>query len=264
MRNTDGGSYLKIPMWWVGTLLMVLGELGNLVAYSLAKPSLISPLGAVSVVINVPVAWIVLGEKASFRNVCGCVMCVLGGYGIVGVVANGETERDTLSVADFQEMAFRPAFMVFLVISVFESLDLICSLRQTVMCYITVCSLLGGVTVLSIKAVTSFLILTMQGNNQLVYALPYALLPILFVTLLLQVQYLNKAIAEFGTSQVVPVYYVIFTSWAVLGSAILYGDLNETTTEHLFIFAGSFLATSVGVYLVACQEDDGVKNDGQL
>ena len=35
MRNTDGGSYLRIPMWWFGTLLMILGELGNLVAYSL-------------------------------------------------------------------------------------------------------------------------------------------------------------------------------------------------------------------------------------
>ena len=35
MRNTDGGSYLRIPMWWLGTLLMILGELGNLVAYSL-------------------------------------------------------------------------------------------------------------------------------------------------------------------------------------------------------------------------------------
>ena len=35
MRNRDGGSYLMIPMWWMGTLLMILGELGNLVAYSL-------------------------------------------------------------------------------------------------------------------------------------------------------------------------------------------------------------------------------------
>ena len=63
-------------------------------AYSLAKPSLISPLGAVSVVVNVPVAWMVLGEKASFRNLCGCVMCVVGGYGIVDVVATNSPERE--------------------------------------------------------------------------------------------------------------------------------------------------------------------------
>eukprot|EP00802_Teleaulax_amphioxeia_P020325 Tamp_20603.p1 GENE.Tamp_20603~~Tamp_20603.p1 ORF type:complete len:318 (+),score=47.72 Tamp_20603:43-996(+) len=261
MRNTDGGSYLKIPMWWTGTLLMILGELGNLVAYSLAKPSLISPLGAVSVVVNVPMAWIVLGEKASFRNMCGCAMCVLGGYGIVGVVATNSPEREAMTVREFEDLAWRPMFMVFLLISTMESVDLILSRRQTVMSYITVCSLLGGVTVLSIKAVTSFLILTLQGQNQLVFAMPYFLLPILIVTLLLQVQYLNKAIAQFGTGEVVPTYYVIFTSWAVLGSAILYGDLNETTPHQLFVFIASLVATSVGVYLVAYQEAPA-KHDG--
>jgi hypothetical protein len=55
-RDAIGGR-----RWWAGTLLMILGELGNLVAYSLAKPSLISPLGAVSVVVNVPVAYLVRG-----------------------------------------------------------------------------------------------------------------------------------------------------------------------------------------------------------
>ncbi len=39
-------------------------------------------------------------------------------------------------------------------------MDLIVSKRQSVLSYITVCSLLGGVTVLSIKAVTSFIVLT--------------------------------------------------------------------------------------------------------
>ena len=37
MRNVEGGSYLKIPMWWAGTALMIAGELGNLVAYSLGE-----------------------------------------------------------------------------------------------------------------------------------------------------------------------------------------------------------------------------------
>ena len=131
------------------------------------------------------------------------------------------------------------------------------------MSYITVCSLLGGVTVLSIKALTSFVMLTLQGNNQMVHVLSYVLIPILVVTMVLQVQYLNKAIAAFGTSEVVPTYYVIFTSWAVMGSSILYGDLNEMTTEHLMVFAGSFLATSAGVYLVAYQADGSKTGEAQ-
>ena len=57
----EGDNYLKSPIWWVGTLLMICGEVGNVVAYSLAKPSLISPLGALSVAVNVPVAWLSRG-----------------------------------------------------------------------------------------------------------------------------------------------------------------------------------------------------------
>ncbi len=73
-RNKGGGSYLKVPLWWMGTILMIFGELGNLIAYSLAKPSLISPLGAISVLVNVPAAYITLGERPSASNMVGCVM----------------------------------------------------------------------------------------------------------------------------------------------------------------------------------------------
>jgi uncharacterized membrane protein len=53
---------------------MICGELGNLVAYSLAKPSLISPLGAISVLINVPAAYLTLGEAPTKSNIVGCLM----------------------------------------------------------------------------------------------------------------------------------------------------------------------------------------------
>jgi hypothetical protein len=55
------------------------------------------------------------------------------------------------------------------------------------MTYIMVCSLLGGVSVLSIKAVSSFVILTIQGDNQFLTLLPWVTFPILAFTLALQV-----------------------------------------------------------------------------
>lgn len=250
-KNKDGKSYLTLPTWWAGTLIMILGEIGNLIAYSLAKPSLISPLGAVSVVINVPVGWCVLGEKPSLRNMFGCILCIGGGYGIVGVVATNAVERPPMSVKEFELLLFQPAFLVFLALSFGESIDLIWSSRRTVMTYIMVCSLLGGVSVLSIKAVSSFIIITLAGVNQFGELMAFIMLPVVAATLLLQVHYLNKALAEFGTSEVVPIYYVTFTSCAVIGSAILYGDLKDSSRQHLLVFIISFLSTSAGVWLVA-------------
>uniref|UniRef100_A0A6U5A8C8 Magnesium transporter n=1 Tax=Hemiselmis andersenii TaxID=464988 RepID=A0A6U5A8C8_HEMAN len=249
--NKDGKSYLRIPTWWAGTLLMILGEAGNLVAYTLAKPSLISPLGAISVVVNVPVGWMVLGEKPSMRNMLGCMMSIVGGYGIVWVVASGSVDRPTMTAAEFEALLFQPAFMVFLAISFGESIDLIWSGRRTVMTYVMVCSLLGGVSVLSIKAVSSFVLLTLQGDNQFLTLVPFTTLPILAFTLMLQIKYLNMALAEFGTPEVVPIYYVTFTSCAVIGSSILYGDLSETSHQNVAVFVFSFLLTAAGVWLVS-------------
>jgi len=39
------GSYLRSGTWWIGILLMVLGEAGNFVAYGFAPASVVAPLG---------------------------------------------------------------------------------------------------------------------------------------------------------------------------------------------------------------------------
>ncbi|EKX48011.1 hypothetical protein GUITHDRAFT_106096 [Guillardia theta CCMP2712] len=195
-----------------------LGVLIALVGNSLIGTS----FSVMKVVVNVPFAYFILGEKLSFRNILGCILCILGGYGIVGVVANNTSEHETVTVEQFEKMAFRPTFMVFFTISVMESIDLIWSRRKTVMTYIWICSLLGGLTVLSIKAVTSFMVITFQGSNQFGNLLPKdGDVPVSSLNHAGQVHFLNKAIADYGTGEVVPTYYVIFTSCAVLGSAIL-------------------------------------------
>ena len=71
----------------------------------------------------------------------GCMLCILGGYGIVGVVASNATDRPSMTVFEFEALLFQPAFMVFLALSFGESIDLMWSSRRTVMTYVMVCSL---------------------------------------------------------------------------------------------------------------------------
>ena len=95
--------------------------------------------------------------------------------------------------------------------------------------------------------------------------------------MLLQVHYLNKAMAEYGTgqarflschslhshsdsAQVVPPYYCLFTGSAVMGSALLYKDLDNTSTQDMLVFCVSLLCVAIGVALVAKRE--GGSSDG--
>ena len=53
MRNDKSESqkhYLRKPLWWIGFVLMVFGEIGNFSAYGFAPASLVAPLGTTTVI----------------------------------------------------------------------------------------------------------------------------------------------------------------------------------------------------------------------
>ena len=48
--NDTQASYLSSKLWWLGLLVMILGELGNFIAYGFAPAVLVAPLGTVALV----------------------------------------------------------------------------------------------------------------------------------------------------------------------------------------------------------------------
>lgn len=48
----EGFSYLKSPVWWGGIVTLALGEVANFAAYAFAPAILVTPLGALSVLIG--------------------------------------------------------------------------------------------------------------------------------------------------------------------------------------------------------------------
>ncbi|URE23627.1 hypothetical protein MUK42_17477 [Musa troglodytarum] len=54
VRAGSGGfSYLYEPLWWVGMLTMILGEIANFAAYAFAPAILVTPLGALSIIVSI-------------------------------------------------------------------------------------------------------------------------------------------------------------------------------------------------------------------
>jgi hypothetical protein len=187
-RNSEALPYYKLRLWWVANLLMVLGEIGNLAAYTLARPALISPLGAVSVVVNGPASWIILQEPLGWRGCLGALFCILGGVGIVHVTAGQADNGAFVTVEQFQDMASSKPFMLYLTFILAISVALMLSKKKHFLVYLLICSFLGAVTVLSIKGFTSFIVISLgAGPNQFKYPLPWVLIPILLVSMAIQV-----------------------------------------------------------------------------
>jgi len=84
-RSSESGpkSYLKSPYWWLGIVLMTVGEAGNFLAYGFAPASIVSPLGVVALISNCIIAPIMLKEKFRKRDLVGVVVAIGGAVTVV-------------------------------------------------------------------------------------------------------------------------------------------------------------------------------------
>lgn len=79
----DGFAYLRNPIWWAGIVTMVIGEICNFSAYAFAPAILVTPLGALSVLIGAVLGSYFLDEKLGVLGRVGCAICLIGSVVIV-------------------------------------------------------------------------------------------------------------------------------------------------------------------------------------
>lgn len=140
-------------------------------------------------------------------------------------------------------------FIVYLVITLFL---LFCLYRYSIsevgerylLVDLMIAGILGGYTVLSIKALSS--LLKMNMYTMLAHWITYCMIAILVFTGIFQIHFLNKALSRFNSVEVIPTNFVIFTTCSIIASSVLYGDLERTSP---FALLGVFLMF-LGVVLI--------------
>lgn len=87
-------TYLKSPSWWLGQVLVSVGEIGNFLAYGFAPASIVSTLGVVALISNCIIAPIFFGEAFRKRDFWGVVIAVGGAITVVLSAKGEETKLD--------------------------------------------------------------------------------------------------------------------------------------------------------------------------
>jgi len=200
-----GYSYLYEPLWWAGMITMIVGEVANFAAYAFAPAILVTPLGALSIIISAVLADIMLKEKLHIFGILGCVLCVVGS---TTIVLHAPQERAIESVAEVWDLATEPAFLSYAAIVLAATFVLIYyfipQYGQThIMVYIGVCSLVGSLSVMSVKALGIALKLTFSGMNQLIYPQTWLFTIVVVACIVTQMNYLNKVIVIFIFDEIV-------------------------------------------------------------
>ncbi|KAF6985571.1 hypothetical protein CFC21_003412 [Triticum aestivum] len=236
--GVGGHSYLLEPLWWVGMITMIVGEIANFVAYAFAPAVLVTPLGALSIIVSAVLAHFILNERLHALGVLGCVMCIAGS---MVIVIHAPLEQEITSVKEIWHMATQPSFLLYVASVIVLVSVLVFHFsplwgQSNVLIYTAICSLMGSLSVMSVKALGTSLKLTFEGTNQLAYPETWFFMLVVAICVLTQMNYLNKALDTFNTAVVSPIYYVMFTSLTILASIIMFKDwsgqsLGSITSE---------------------------------
>ncbi|KAL9244874.1 hypothetical protein vseg_018592 [Gypsophila vaccaria] len=247
-----GYTYLLEPLWWAGMVTMFIGEAANFVAYAFAPAVLVTPLGALSIIVSAVLANFILKERLSKLGILGCLSCIVGS---VVIVLHAPQEESPTSVQQIWDLATQPAFLIFVAAALAIVAVLILYLeplfgQSNVLVYLGICSLMGSLTVVSIKAIGIAIKLTLEGINQLTFPQTWFFMTVGAICVIMQLNYLNKALDTFNAAIVSPIYYVMFTTLTIAASAIMFKDWSGQDASSIASEICGFITVLSGTIIL--------------
>lgn len=207
----EGYGYLRNAWWWTGMTLMIVGEICNFVAYAFVDAILVTPLGALSVVVTTVLSAIFLKERLSFVGKVGCFSCILGSV----VIALNAPEQS--SVADIQAMkhyVISPGFLSYAGVIIVACVFVAAWAgprygKKSMFVYISVCSLIGGLSVVATQGLGSAVVAQINGEEQFKEWFLYVLLVFVVTTLVTEIVYLNVSPVSYPLRHILQILQIL-------------------------------------------------------
>jgi drug/metabolite transporter (DMT)-like permease len=189
----EGYGYLKNLWWWSGMILMIVGEVCNFAAYMFVDAILVTPLGALSVVVTTILSWWFLKERLSFVGWVSCFLCIVGS---VLIALNAPEQSAVSNIQEMQHYVIAPGFLVFAGLIIVGCAVVAWYVapwwgKKSMMVYLTICSLIGGLSVVATQGLGAAIIAQIGGQAQFNKWFTYVLLVFVICTLLTEIIYLN-------------------------------------------------------------------------
>nr|XP_019964406.1 PREDICTED: magnesium transporter NIPA4-like [Paralichthys olivaceus] len=175
--------------------------------------------------------------------------------GSILLVIHAPEEQEVTSLQDMTDKLLKPGFLVYVSVVLLLCAVLVLYFsprfgRSNILVFISICSLLGAFTVSSVKGLAIAIDTVFYDISVLTSPLPWILLLTLIVSMVTQVNYLNKSLDTFNTLLVYPIYYVLFTSVVLSTSIILFQEWRSMTAVDVVTSLGAFVVIVVGVAML--------------
>ena len=246
LAHTRSHDIYRSPLWWFGTILLGLSELGNGVAYGdhNIPTSSIAAVGAIGIVANALFARVILKERLHKLGFVGVVLIMLG---VIEVVLFTPRRDAHLQTTDILEKLNRPVS-----IGIFGGLGAALAgsfgaARKHPVMWIACATICAALTVVSARVVFLFVntVIVEGARAWNWYVVPFVVLLLLFGSL--QIVFTNRALASMEASVVVPLTYVGFTLIASICGSIIYEELSEGTNSEWMVVVDSIILCILGI-----------------
>jgi drug/metabolite transporter (DMT)-like permease len=266
-------SYVKQPLWQIGLLLVIVGSLGDFAALGFAAQSLVTPVGAVTMVANLFFASLWLGENLSKSDV-GATGLILAGA--VTAAAFADKSEQCYTLDQLVELYARPAFLVYaggvVLVSVFfflvsrrceslkerhgvDSSEYAHYKKIHPFCYALLSGMLGAQSVLFAKSTAELFEMSLSGDFQFHKPVSWVILAAMLCCIFSQLHWMAKGLEQFDALYIVPVFQCFFITVAILGGGVYFEELSNFDTLQAVMFPTGVLLTIIGVFILTQRDD---------
>lgn len=283
-------AWYKNGFWWLSFLVFVIGNISSAIALTLGSQSIISALPVLVLVYNTLWAPLILKEKVGIQDIFG-VLVTVGGICLIilfGPRVNSDYNDEDL-VSFFIDWNFIVYGVVVLIICCLsltfthfyapkhkddESKDnfrdcwRITSFKTKLisLCAALLPGILSSFNALFSKIIGELVSTTIKGQNQFFGWHPYIFIIALVLCNVAQVIMLQRALGRFSALQIIPMYQVCLTLFAVIGGGIYFHEFK--TFKHVamirpILFSVGLLLALTGIFIFPKHKDDSQVNGFQ-
>lgn len=249
-----GYKFLKSPLWWCYILFTAGGEGCNAVAYNYAPATLVTPLGALSMVTTCVLSSYCLKERLNIVSKLGVALAILGSIFII-LNAPSNTQIRSAEVL-IQCHLMQWPFLSYACLNLAGIIFFTTIQSKHFIYRILIVSLLGSFVVISLKSI--IIIATQSNGIQGILLNPffYGFLAVLITGLVVNAMQLTKALNLGDASTVIPIHYVCFTSSVIIGTNLLFQEYKNMAGVQMLQVSAGFVVLCIAVFLI--QEFKGV------
>ncbi|XP_031704034.1 NIPA-like protein 3 [Anarrhichthys ocellatus] len=255
----DLRAFYHTKTWWSGFVLICLGEGANFVSYAFAPLALISTLNAVSVLTSSILGFIFLRDKLKPKDFAKRYgLSFLGSILTIGgtflFVVFGPNSHEKLQAENIVTHLVGWPVLLYLLLEIITFCLLLYFYKRRNANYLVIilllAALLGSVTVITVKAVSGMLVLTIEGTMQLDYPIFSVMFVCMVASVVFQAGFLSQACKLYDSAMIAGVNYILSTVFAVIAGAVFYVEFKNEGVLHICMFLLGSAFCFLGVFLI--------------